>query len=307
VTKRGVLAVTIGIPGSGKTTKAEAVLAQQLDPGEVVLVSRDDIRQTLHRTADFSDRTESQVTKVQDAAIRAGLEDNAVVFVHDQNLRMNYRKKYAKIAQAYGAQYVQIDCTDVPLELCLKRNAQRDNPVPEEYIRSQYNKFVKPLKGAKMPYPKVVELPPRREIYVPNPDKPRVVLVDVDGTVALHGGVRGPYDTSRYHLDKPNQAVIDLVQGIQYEQNTGIVFCSGRHEDFRGVTEEWLYENVRVQFSLYMRENHGTRDDVEKLDLFDTYIRDNYYVKFALDDRDRVVKAWRSIGLTCLQVAPGDF
>jgi hypothetical protein len=26
-----------------------------------------------------------------------------------------------------------------------------------------------------------------------------------------------------------------------------------------------------------------------------------------LDDRDQVVTMWRGLGLTCLQVAPGDF
>ena len=33
----------------------------------------------------------------------------------------------------------------------------------------------------------------------------------------------------------------------------------------------------------------------------------NYNVKFVLDDRNRVVEMWRSLGLTCLQVADGDF
>jgi DNA transposition AAA+ family ATPase len=32
-----------------------------------------------------------------------------------------------------------------------------------------------------------------------------------------------------------------------------------------------------------------------------------YNVRFAIDDRDRVVDAWRDLGLVCLQCAPGDF
>lgn len=39
----------------------------------------------------------------------------------------------------------------------------------------------------------------------------------------------------------------------------------------------------------------------------DTHIRDRYDVRVVLDDRDSVVKMWRSLGLTCLQVALGEF
>ena len=34
---------------------------------------------------------------------------------------------------------------------------------------------------------------------------------------------------------------------------------------------------------------------------------DNFDPIIAFDDRDRVVAAWRSAGIPCLQVAPGDF
>ncbi|SFT86137.1 hypothetical protein SAMN04487904_11130 [Actinopolyspora lacussalsi subsp. righensis] len=44
-----------------------------------------------------------------------------------------------------------------------------------------------------------------------------------------------------------------------------------------------------------------------KLELFDRHIRDGYRVCCVLDDRAHVVEAWRSIGLTCLQAAEGNF
>ena len=36
-------------------------------------------------------------------------------------------------------------------------------------------------------------------------------------------------------------------------------------------------------------------------------IKDKYQVDYVLDDRNQVVEMWRSLGLTCLQVADGDF
>jgi hypothetical protein len=44
-----------------------------------------------------------------------------------------------------------------------------------------------------------------------------------------------------------------------------------------------------------------------KLELFDENIRGVWNVKRVYDDRNRVVAAWRSIGLTVLQVADGNF
>lgn len=49
------------------------------------------------------------------------------------------------------------------------------------------------------------------------------------------------------------------------------------------------------------------RDDVIKRAIFETHIKGVYDVSLALDDRDRVVALWRSLGITCLQVDVGNF
>ena len=49
------------------------------------------------------------------------------------------------------------------------------------------------------------------------------------------------------------------------------------------------------------------RDSIVKAELFDRKVRDEYRVLVVLDDRKQVVDMWRSLGLTCLQVAEGDF
>lgn len=45
----------------------------------------------------------------------------------------------------------------------------------------------------------------------------------------------------------------------------------------------------------------------KKLDLFNEYVRENCDVQYVFDDRQQVVDMWRSLGLTVMQVAPGDF
>jgi hypothetical protein len=84
---------------------------------------------------------------------------------------------------------------------------------------------------------------------------------------------------------------------------------SGRTDACREATEEWLRVHVGVPWeALHMRPAGDMRkDSVVKRELFDRHVRDHYDVRRVYDDRSQVVEAWRSIGLTCLQVADGDF
>jgi len=107
--------------------------------------------------------------------------------------------------------------------------------------------------------------------------------------------------------DKVNEPVLNLLFMV-YECST-VVFCSGRPERCRADTVAWL-EKHAFPFShceLYMRKDGDFRpDDIVKQEILDTHI-DKDRVLFVLDDRDQVVHMWRRNGLTCFQVAEGDF
>ena len=134
-----------------------------------------------------------------------------------------------------------------------------------------------------------------------------IVIVDVDGTVALRNS-RGPFEWEKVHTDLPNSPIVDLIE-ILHKTGYEIVFMSGRHEGIRKETLEWLSANVGCSFTLIMRPNGDSRsDDVVKAELFRNYFSDSSQIFLVIDDRDRVVKMWREqFGLTCLQVASGDF
>ena len=144
--------------------------------------------------------------------------------------------------------------------------------------------------------------------YAPPEGAPTAVLVDIDGTTALMVA-RSPFDETRVHEDRPNMPVIEVVRAM-HDAGHLIVFCSGRTEGCRGATEKWLREHVDVPYcaALHMRPVGDTRKDaIVKAEIFDREIRHKYRVVCVLDDRDQVVQMWRSLGLTVLQVAPGDF
>ena len=48
--------------------------------------------------------------------------------------------------------------------------------------------------------------------------KKRAIIVDIDGTLALMGGIRTPHEYDKVHLDKPNKPIIDLVH-LMYNAN----------------------------------------------------------------------------------------
>ena len=132
------------------------------------------------------------------------------------------------------------------------------------------------------------------------------VICDVDGTLAIRDG-RGPFDFAKVGTDQPNHDVVRLVQIIA-SAGLSVVYLSGRPESCRGATETWLQLHVGVPGALFMRENGDVRSDEEvKRELLDRAVADHEEILLVIDDRDRVVRMWRDLGLTCLQVADGNF
>ena len=109
--------------------------------------------------------------------------------------------------------------------------------------------------------------------------------------------------------DTVNEPVLELLDKFRSGQQIyEIVFCSGRPERCRADTVDWLGAYVGYShYELYMRQDGDfRRDDIVKQEILDKHIEKDR-VLFVLDDRDQVVDMWRRNGLTCFQVAEGDF
>jgi hypothetical protein len=143
------------------------------------------------------------------------------------------------------------------------------------------------------------------ELYVPPEYGVVSIVVDVDGTLALVNG-RGHYDYDKVSTDLPNEPVVRLVQMLATSHK--VVYVSGRPDSCYVDTYNWISEHVGVAGPLLMRADGDERSDaVVKREIFDTSIRNYYRVRYVLDDRNRVVRMWRSLGLPVLQVADGPF
>jgi len=124
------LVLTIGLPGSGKSTWAREQVERR---PEFIVIERDIIREEL--TGDHQNFTlEPRVTSIaQERAIYA-LRHGRSVIIADTNLRPKYRKVWKKIADSHGAWYRE-HFFDTPIEVCIERDALRPKPVGEEVIR----------------------------------------------------------------------------------------------------------------------------------------------------------------------------
>jgi predicted kinase len=295
-----------GYPGCGKTTFCKAWVRES--PETRARVSRDDIRSAQFASEGILPQDqENLVTKLLNmhlvALIRAGKD----VIVDNTNLRARNVKELAALANKEGADFKTF-AIDTDVEECIARDDMRglrgERCVGEEVIRNFAKKF--PRKNWPVVNSPITSNASQVKKYTGTPGKRRAWILDVDGTIAKMVD-RGPHDTSKYYTDVRNEPVHQAVLAL-YNAGLDIVVTSGRSEDFRNETYDWLWANDVPFAKLIMRKSGDIRNDaIVKEELFWEQIADNWDVQGCLDDRNRVVDKWREMGLTCFQVAPGNF
>ena len=151
----------------------------------------------------------------------------------------------------------------------------------------------------------------------------KTVIFDLDGTLADIETRRGIsikengkmdwdifFDPNNISLDIPNRPVITMAKLLK-ESGHRIVILSGRSKVTKDATRDWL-KQFDVPFDvLKMRPDNKEfkfmpDDQLKKLWL-DQLFPNTEDVLCVFDDRDKVVKMWRENGLSCLQVAEGNF
>jgi hypothetical protein len=149
------------------------------------------------------------------------------------------------------------------------------------------------------------------------------VIFDIDGTIADIGHRRHhvavkpknwPAFKRGIPNDEPNHPVCRVASNL-FRAGNHLIYCSGRGEDEREATLNWFTAKVTPKYGIYMLTQHlymrpakdNRSDDIIKRELLQKIRADGYQPWIAFDDRDRVVAMWRSEGITCCQVAEGNF
>jgi FMN phosphatase YigB (HAD superfamily) len=144
----------------------------------------------------------------------------------------------------------------------------------------------------------------------------KAIIVDLDGTLCdcehrVHHVHKEEKDWKSFNDGMVNDdlnvwcaKLIEAMNGNGFKT----IFVTGRDENYRTHTEDWLSKHQINYHHLHMRPVMDYRGDDEiKKEIYDNDIKDKFDVLFVVDDRLSVVKMWRSIGLVCLQCDWGDF
>lgn len=293
-----VILILKGPPASGKTQYAREFIKGRID---WVIVNRDSLREG--RGDYWVPEQEDYISDLEEFSIRQAIKRGYNVIIDATNLNPKTLDKWDKIAQETNS-IIKIQEFYVPFKVALERDKNRERSVGEKVLRRFYKQYY-PEQYAQ----ETAEFDSR---YIREQDKnlPKCVIVDLDGTCALHQG-RNAFDYEKLLTDKPNQPLVDLIETLD-KTDIQIIFFSGREgtEQCYSDTLKWIRENVILNhsYSLYMRSEKDYRsDEIIKEELYNQHIEGKYYCVAVFDDRDRVIKKWREMGLLACQVYYGDF
>lgn len=151
----------------------------------------------------------------------------------------------------------------------------------------------------------------------------KTVIFDLDGTLANiskrralanlpNGKIKWEVFFNPQHipLDEPNGAVIAVLKAMKND-GYGIAIFSGRSDRTKEATIKWLKKHDVPYDFLKMRPQNEEfaymPDEKLKRVWLKQFYPDKNEIQVVFDDRQKVVDMWRSEGLNCFQVAPGNF
>lgn len=317
-----------GLPASGKTTESKAWVDE--DPTQRWRVNYDDLRRQMFGPSWKFNRQDEN--KMQDEARKqaaAALSLGKSVVIDNTNLTERTRNKWAALGKQFGAE-VMYEELDTPVWECVRR----------DYSRSAETRVGRAVIERMALFYGFIDWG-NPEIYQPTK---KFVVVDMDGTLAdcehrrhyvrpvfpphtfgcanatTHGNnercpalgcaanIKPPKKDwpaffRECSADTPIEPIAQLVHTLSKEHY--ILIVSGRPMDKCGIaTEDWLYKFAIPVHHLFMRDNGDSRDDtIVKREIAELLPLER--VAYVIDDRPKVLRMWRELGLTTLAVGDG--
>lgn len=285
------LIIMKGLPASGKSTKAKELIA---DYGNTVRINKDLLRTMLHFDK-FNGKNESVTNEASKELARAFLIAEMNVIVDDTNLNPKVIQGWRSLAESLNedgthVKLEYVDMTGVDIDECILRDYEREKSVGKDVI---------------------INMALRTGLY----NMPTSVICDLDGTLCnidhrLHYVKGERKDWKGFYSgiadDTVNEKVLEEIKTLSAEGHH-IVFVSGRPEDYKQVTLDWLKKHgINFFTTLIMRKSGDSRpDDEVKREILSAYFKDKKSIIKVIDDRPRVIRMWREEGLEVMDVGHG--
>ena len=290
-----------GVPASGKSTFARSLV---LRDKSYVIVSRDAIREA--RGDYWIPEHEDYISDIEEFEIRSAIKHGLNPIIDATNLNPKTIAKWKNLAEELNIN-IEFKMFEIDFATALERDSKRERSVGKKVLERFFRDYFPNQLKAYYTDDRL-----KGPFYLYNDEKEDCIIADLDGTVCLHDG-RNPYDLTRVSEDIPNYPLVQFLKELIC--NKHIIFLSGREgtDQCRQDTINWLTENIcssdfGYKWELLMRDkNNFEPDEVIKEKIFHKEIEPKYNVLAIFDDRDKVVKMWRSLGLLCNQVYWGNF
>jgi hypothetical protein len=296
------LQVTVGLPASGKTSWAKGQLKKSKD---TVAFSYDDFRLMLFNDVQNGGKGEELVRRLLFQGVREALSQGFNVIVHNTTLTDSAKQKWQTLtneynlyaAPAHKEYFNNRDKAKLTLEFVDFTKVSADTCIGRDNLRQGHERVSPPVIWNMALHAGLL-----KGYFDPNK---KIVIVDVDGTLADHEGVRGPYDEHKVHLDKSYDVVVEWVRSLAHVEPTyQVVIVSGRSTVCALSTYLWLSSRITLS-AAFMRNRGDRRPDVEvKQEILDALLQvvPKEQIAFVLDDRPKVINMWRANGLTVYPV-----
>jgi predicted kinase len=304
------LYLTVGLPASGKSSYAKGRVTSD---SKLHRYNYDEFRAMMFNNSYRDVKNEAVVRLVCRNAVIESLRCGFSVVVDNTALTERAQESWRNLAKEERVKFEIVDFRKVSVDTCINRDKLRQGHahVSAPVIWNMA------LKSGLMKF-----------------DERPIVIVDVDGTLADHEGIRSPYDEHKVHLDTPHEVIVKWVNNLtswgdyclkcfkswRTDEYTPIdpctcqesspapdyqvVIVSGRSTLCSVSTYNWLAS--RIQFSaIFMRNRGDRRPDVQvKQEILNRILSvvPKEQIKFVLDDRPCVVRMWKENGLTVYPV-----
>ena len=238
-----VLTIFRGSPASGKTTFIKTHgLEQYTLSADYVRLLHQSPQLKVDGTFGISGANDKKVWKLLMTLLEHRMENGDFIVVDSTNSKIEEMNKYRALAKQYRYRIICIDMTDVPIEECKIRNANREEykRVPEYVIDKMYERF------KTQPIPSNIEVVKPHEYF----EAVYVNTIDFSHYTKIHhiGDIHGCFTALQEYLQYDlkddelyiftgdfcdrgieNGEVIQFLISIKDKSN--VIFITGNHEE----------------------------------------------------------------------------